>query len=456
MNEFKVGLLAVASLISVAYMSLKITSNQSGFGDYNKYRTIIKDATGIFPKTPIRVAGINAGRITDIELAGNSALIKFEIRTKVVIPDDSFLRIKSVGFLGDKYIDIALGSSNKRLEEGSLLISKESASIERIVEEGTELISEMKEIVKSVRMSLVPEDGTSSIADIMREVKQIVSNTKIVTSSLKNSISGNERKINQIINSIQKMSMALEEELDVTSDESARSKLRKILSNTEELSSNLLQISNNIRQGRGTLGKFISEDKIADEVSQTLSGVNRIVNRLDLIRTEVSVFSGVNSDEGGDSRIRLRIYPSPERFYLFGASNSEFGPLTERVTSTTTNGGTVQTTESFREKNAFKFDAQFGRKIQDWTLRGGVIESSGGFGVDYQPSWSDSMFSFEGFDYRDEFGFNLRLSASTQLWNIVHARVMGEDLINESRSYTFLLGLRFNDEDLRGLFSLLL
>ena len=164
----------------------------------------------------------------------------------------------------------------------------------------------------------------------MGEVKDIVSNTKMVTASLKNSISGNEKKINDIINSIQKMSKALEEELDSTSDVSARSKLRKILSNTEELSSNLLQISNNIRQGRGTLGKFISEDKIADEVSQTLSGVNRIVNRLDLIRTEVSVFSGVNSEEGGDSRIRLRIYPSPERFYLFGASNSEFGPMTEK------------------------------------------------------------------------------------------------------------------------------
>jgi phospholipid/cholesterol/gamma-HCH transport system substrate-binding protein len=456
MNEFKVGLLAVASLVSIAYMSLRVTSNQSGFGDYTKYRTIIKDATGIFPKTPIRVAGINAGRISDIELAGNSALIKFEIRTKVKIPEDSFLRIKSVGFLGDKYIDIALGKSEKRLDEGALIISKESASIERIVEEGTELISEMKKIVSSVRSSLSSDNGESSIKDIVNDVREILGNTKDVTSALKNSVALNEEKINSIINSIAKMSKGLEQELDSTSDESSRSKIKKILSNTEELSENLLQISRNIRQGRGTLGKFISEDKIADEVSQTLSGVNRIVNRLDLIRTEVSVFSGVNSEEGGDSRIRLRIYPSPERFYLFGASNSEFGPITEKITSTTTGNSTVETTESLREKNSFRFDAQFGRRVQDWTIRGGVIESSGGFGVDYHPSWSDSMFSLEGYDYRDSLGFNLRFSASTQIWNIVHARVMGEDLINDSRSYSFLLGLRFNDEDLRGLFSLIL
>ena len=456
MNEFKVGLLAVASLISIAYMSLKITSNQSGFGDYTKYRTIVKDATGIFPKTPIRVAGINAGRITDIELSGTSALIRFEILTRIQIPDDSVLRIKSMGFLGDKYLDIAIGKSQKRMPENSFLTSKEAASIERIVAEGTELVQEMKEIVQSVRESIEPDDGKNAVAEIIGEVKNILNNTKQVSESLKNTIAGNEDKINSIISSLDSMSAGLKEELDSSNSDSVRVKVKAILKNTDELSQNLLQISQNILQGRGTLGKFISEDKIADEVSQTLSGVNRIVNRLDLIRTEVSVFSGVNSEEGGDSRVRLRIYPSPERFYLFGASTTELGPLSETVTSSTTNGNTTETTESQRERNSFRFDAQFGRRVQDWTVRGGVIESSGGFGVDYNPSWSDSMFSLEGYDYRDNIGFNVRLSASTQVWNIVHARVMGEDLLNDDRSYSFLLGLRFNDEDLRGLFSLIL
>ena len=68
MNEFKVGLMAIAAMGAIIVMSLKITSNQSGFGDYISYKTIVRDASGIFPKTPIRVAGINAGRIKKIEL----------------------------------------------------------------------------------------------------------------------------------------------------------------------------------------------------------------------------------------------------------------------------------------------------------------------------------------------------------------------------------------------------
>ena len=107
MSELKVGLLALSAMISVVFMSLKITSNQSGFGDYTTYRTIIKDASGIFPKTPIKVAGINAGRIKQIELQDNSALITFEVLNRVKITTGSKLRMKSVGFLGDKYLEMA-------------------------------------------------------------------------------------------------------------------------------------------------------------------------------------------------------------------------------------------------------------------------------------------------------------------------------------------------------------
>ena len=53
-------------MASIVYMSLKITSFQSGFGEYINYRTILKDASGIFPKTPIKIAGITAGKIKKI------------------------------------------------------------------------------------------------------------------------------------------------------------------------------------------------------------------------------------------------------------------------------------------------------------------------------------------------------------------------------------------------------
>lgn len=113
MNPLKVGLLTLAALASIVVMSLKITTNKSGFGDYVTYKTVLKDASGIFEKSNIKVAGINAGRIKSIELNGaDGALLTFEMLEAIKITNNSRMKIKSVGFLGDKYLDIVLGDQN--------------------------------------------------------------------------------------------------------------------------------------------------------------------------------------------------------------------------------------------------------------------------------------------------------------------------------------------------------
>ncbi|MEX1099459.1 MAG: MlaD family protein [Bacteriovoracaceae bacterium] len=110
MNELKVGFLTLLAIASLVVVSLKITANKSGFGDYITYRAILNDATGIYENASISVAGIVAGRITEIKLVGSQALMTFEVLKDIKLTQFSKLRIKSVGFLGDKYIDIFLGN----------------------------------------------------------------------------------------------------------------------------------------------------------------------------------------------------------------------------------------------------------------------------------------------------------------------------------------------------------
>ena len=123
MSELKVGILALLTMASIVYMSLKITSFQSGFGEYINYRTILKDASGIFPKTPIKIAGITAGKIKKIELHGNNALVTFRILKRIKVTDGSNLIVKSVGFLGDKYLEIKVARGKSRLKENGFVVA---------------------------------------------------------------------------------------------------------------------------------------------------------------------------------------------------------------------------------------------------------------------------------------------------------------------------------------------
>ncbi|MDD4975619.1 MAG: MlaD family protein [Bacteriovorax sp.] len=451
MNEFKVGLLAIATMIAVVVMSLKVTSNQSGFGQYVTYRTIVKDASGIFPKTPIKVAGINAGRIVTIELQGNTALITFEILKQIQVTKNSKLRIKSVGFLGDKYIEIFIGDSREMLRKYDFIDSEEAAGLENLIKDTSEVLADVKLIVRSMKDSIAPEGEVSPLKKILTDVSELVANTKEVTASLKRVTTGNEEKINALMDNLQAFSEDLAYQVDKNNGDSAMSDIKQVLANTKKLTSDMSSIVADLKLGKGTLGKMLVEDEIADQVKETLSSVQKIVGKADALRTELSIYSGVNSKSGGDTEASLRIYPSPERFYHLGIASAELGPDYEKTISTNTNGVIVNQNYKENVKNTLRFNAQIGRRINNFDFRGGLIESTGGLGADYRFQAIGTKLSVDAFDYKKDSGPNLKLAIETQIWNVFYGRASFNDSIRSTRSATIAGGLRFNDEDLKGL-----
>lgn len=451
MNQFKVGLMALIAMGMVAYMSLIITANQSGFGEYVTYRTIVRDASGIFPKTPIKVAGINAGRIVDIKLEGNRALIFFEVLEKVKITTNSMLKIRTVGFLGDKYLEIYIGDSNQFLSSQGFIIAEEGAGLEKLMKDAGEVMKDVKDLVKSVKDSVAPPGQEPPITKILADVQELVNNAKEVSASLKRIMDGNEEKINNIAEDLESFSRQIAFHTNKNEPESAISDVRKILANAEKLTGDLKDMIADVKSGHGTLGKFIVEEDIANEVTQTLAGVKKIVSKVDNIRTELEVFTGANTSYGSESTAGLRIYPAPERFYHLGISTSEFGPEKEFQRTKILNGVENRELERTRIKDQMRFDIQLGRKIHNWSFRGGLIESTGGLGVDYEFYDFGTRVVAEAFDYRKDEGLNLRIKTEVQIWNVIHGRISGEDLANDTRSATISAGLRFSDEDLKGL-----
>lgn len=440
-------------MASVVVMSLKITQNQSGFGKHITYQTKLKDASGIFEKTPIKVAGINAGRIKSIELENSEALITFEIVDKIKVTPNAKLKIKSVGLLGDKFIDMDLGDQQgERLAEGSRIPTEGGEGLDNLAKDASQVLKEVKEIAATVKESLRDDEGRNMI-------KQIVSNINDMSASLKRITTGNEDKINKIIDDIEAVSSQLAHETDRYQKDSLMGDLAKvgpILDKVDAAMSDLKLIVSDVKDGKGTVGKLLRDDAVVDQVSQTLSSVNRLVNRINNIEADIGLSTGANTRTGSDTRFDIDIYPAPERFFRLGIVTNEFGPETERETDTYTsvNGGT-ETKTSVRkiDKSDFKFNFQIGRRIQRWGLRAGLIESTGGVGLDYYIPDYGIRFGSELFDYQKDAGPNLRLVTEIKIWNVLFARVAGEDLISKDgkQSATISAGLRFNDQDLAAL-----
>jgi phospholipid/cholesterol/gamma-HCH transport system substrate-binding protein len=454
LNPLKVGLLTLAAMASVVVMSIKITANKSGFGDYVEYKTILNDASGIFEKSSIKVAGINAGRIKSIKLNGaDGAIITFEMLEDVKITNNSKLKIKSVGFLGDKYLDIILGDQTaERLPEGSIIESFGGDGFEDLSKDAGEVLQEVKEIARSVKESLKDEQGRNML-------KEIVGNINQLTASLNRMTTANEDKINQILDDVKEISEQLAFETNRDQKDSLMNDLSRIgplLEKADKAIADIQIIIADLKDGKGTVGKLLRDDAVVDQVSQTLSSVNRLVNRINNMEADIGLSTGVNTYTGTDTRFDLDIYPAPERFFRLGVVTNEFGPQVESQSQTysSVNGGPEEVREVRKiNKSDYKFNFQIGRRIQRFGLRAGLIESTGGVGVDYYlPDWGVRT-GMELFDYQKEAGPNLRLMTEVKIWNVLFTRLAAEDLISKDgrQSATISLGLRFSDQDLAAL-----
>ena len=125
--ELAVGIFLLMGILSIGYLSIKLgkldVMGGRGLAIYAEFEKV----GGIKPGAVIEIAGVEVGSIKSIRLNNNLALIEFALDDTVKIHDDAIASIKTKGLIGEKYIQITPGGSEKILQTGGKLRETESA-----------------------------------------------------------------------------------------------------------------------------------------------------------------------------------------------------------------------------------------------------------------------------------------------------------------------------------------
>ncbi|HTH98517.1 MAG TPA: outer membrane lipid asymmetry maintenance protein MlaD [Stellaceae bacterium] len=75
---------------------------------------------GIRAGGDVQISGIKVGSVTSVALDPNTfqAIVKMSIDNSVKVPDDSVAQVTSSGLLGDKFMEIVPGASDKDIPKG--------------------------------------------------------------------------------------------------------------------------------------------------------------------------------------------------------------------------------------------------------------------------------------------------------------------------------------------------
>jgi phospholipid/cholesterol/gamma-HCH transport system substrate-binding protein len=126
-KELAVGVFLLIGIFSLIYISVKLGKIEVlGREGYTLFASF-ENAGGLKSGANVEIAGVKIGTVGSVQLNNYQALVGLTITRSVKIQDDAIASIKTAGLLGEKYVEITPGASDRILRNGGSIRETESA-----------------------------------------------------------------------------------------------------------------------------------------------------------------------------------------------------------------------------------------------------------------------------------------------------------------------------------------
>jgi phospholipid/cholesterol/gamma-HCH transport system substrate-binding protein len=116
--ELAVGFFLLIGIICLGYLSFKLGKMEIvGTRGYD-ITAVFSDSGGLKVGSGIVIAGVDVGRVRDITLDNYEARVVMRFPTGIKIQEDSIASIRTRGLIGEKYVEITPGGSEKTIPPG--------------------------------------------------------------------------------------------------------------------------------------------------------------------------------------------------------------------------------------------------------------------------------------------------------------------------------------------------
>jgi phospholipid/cholesterol/gamma-HCH transport system substrate-binding protein len=411
-------------------------------------------------------------------------------------------------FIGDFHLALAPGVAGPPLTDGDqipLAISQtglsaaveELAEITKIFPKVDKIVTDIGRITDSAAKVYGGEAGVDRFEALAEDMQEAARNIRDISGDIRQFVAENvvsqSDSIDRIVSNIERFTekaASLSEiaegragtivnNLEVTSRElrelvagsrgdvqgaasSARRLLERLegsMGGAESTVSNVQDITRKINEGEGTIGRLVNDDALIRDVEEIVDDAGDFVDRITRLRAQVGLRSEYNFRASSlKTYVSLRLIPKEDKFYLIEVVDDPRG-RTRFVDRTTLTNDPLQPPvlrETIAETTSdLKFSFQFGKQWHFMTGRFGIIESTGGVGLDAEFLDDTLKLSLDVFDFQADTWPRLKWLFSWEFVQHVYVAAGVDDIVNEvGRDYFLGLGVTFTDDDLKSLLTI--
>ena len=357
--QLRVGAFVLASLLVFAGLVYMLGRSAGLFERQYRLVATFGQIGGLIQGATVRLAGVPVGRVGEIRLpetGGRKVRVELLIARRVQdrIRTDSLARIETLGLLGDKIIDVSLGSEGATvLQDGAELRSEEPFDTARLTQQGTELLQNLTALSGDLRTTLARISASSAGADVAETARalrsltteiergqgvlhRLVYDPKLGTAladagETLRQVGETVRRIDRVLADPKMGGLAGEAERTLVEARAAAERVNRILREVEEGRGTLHALVYDegrvlkdlegilaragtllasVERGEGTLGALLRDPDLARTVRRVVTAADGLAQAVDRARTEDSVLHALLADPAlaGDLRDTVRSF----------------------------------------------------------------------------------------------------------------------------------------------------
>lgn len=309
-RRFRVGLVVFLALIAFGIGIFMVGQRASIFTRKVDYRIHFASAAGLTAGNAVRLAGVTVGNVTDVALSekpGDSTVtvtVSIERKMTSRIRTDTTASIKTIGLLGDKYIELLGGSASAaEIAPGGEIPAAREAGIEKLLAGGEGLLGDLTEIARSLKVILGrtekgegllgevtsnSERGRELGSNLGRTLKELSATLAKINSgrTLAGKILADEKygketgdELHHAIASASRVFGALSDDLEkgngalpaLLADPEGKKKVYGLIDNLSQAGVSLARVSSDLDRGKGLLPVLLHDEAFAADFRRHLN-----------------------------------------------------------------------------------------------------------------------------------------------------------------------------------------
>lgn len=291
-KEVKVGVTTLLTIVIFIWL-YNFLKGKDLFSNSAYYYTVYDEIGGLAESSPAEVNGYKVGIVQKIYFldAGSGRLVVvFSINKGLKLPKKTVAEIVPISLLGGMKVQFVFGAGPGFYAEGDTIPGRLAASLIKTIE--SELIPVTDKLSKLITTL---DSVTSSVNEIMNEgfkknLSETLANLNSTTGSLDNIIGSKEAELKATLDNVNKFTKMLSDNsasmsgtinnLETISDTLASADIFTSISNLKTSLEKTSVMINNLNNGKGTAGQFLTNDTLYINMTNSLESLNLLLKDL--------------------------------------------------------------------------------------------------------------------------------------------------------------------------------